>query len=221
MTVLGNIPADTDLDTYVIAAVGAIDPTAGVLPSSLAVLTALAEDDTFLVWDTSASELKQISVANARTALARQGLPVTNTLGADATNNAAALADLTGMSWAVTSGRKYRLSIEGLFRSTATTAGLGVGFSIPAMTTERMWAHIRQAANGTDAYYEGDGPMATAIVSASVVATGTDYYFRVTAQFTPSADGTVQFRFQTEVGGQTATIRAGTSGTLIDVTGTP
>lgn len=200
---------------------GLVDPAEGVLGSSLSLLTALAEDDTSLVWDTSASELKQLTIANLRLALARQGMPITNVVASDVANSTVTAANVTGQSWAVISGRRYWLKIVGTFRTAATTTGIGFNFTIPTMTSNSMRVKIRQAAAGTDAYFEGDGPMGTNIQSGSVLAATTDYHFEIEAMFQPSADGTVQLQSRSEVASSAATVRAGTVGTLIDITGTP
>lgn len=133
------------------------------------------------------------------------------------TSNTALTA--TGLTFTVASGVMYHLKALGAFQSAATTTGLGLGFSSPPATTFAGWSvQIEQAAAGTDQMFTAAAStLASTLVSASVVATGTAYQWEIEARFQPSAAGTITVGFRSEVSGSQITWNAGAVGILTTI----
>lgn len=125
--------------------------------------------------------------------------------------------DITGMAATVTAGRRYTLRALVPFRSTATTTGIGFGFTGPAMTVFTAAATIQQGAAGTDQHYTNvSTALATMLTSTAVVAANTTYLAVIDAVFTPSATGTLQLGFRSEVAASQVSVMDGAAGHLID-----
>jgi len=200
---------------------GLVDPTEGELWSAHSLITALAEDDEVFIRDISTGLFHRMEISALRTALARQGLPLSHTLASDDTVSTTAVDDITGINWPVISGRMYHMKASGIYRTAATTTGLSLAYSGPAMTYGRHYAKMQQGAAGTDQFYENfQNALTTAITNTAVVAANTDYAFFAEAWFQPSANGTFQARHGSEVGASNAIVRAGSVWTLTDITGT-
>jgi hypothetical protein len=127
-------------------------------------------------------------------------------------------SDITGLAFALTSGRRYYFKFFGQYQTAATTTGIGFTFSGPAVTRTSWRARIRQAANGTDSFYEGDAQALTTVtVSTAVVAANTDYAWEIEGVVQPSADGTLQLRVRSEVNSSQVTVQDVGIGLLVDV----
>jgi uncharacterized protein YabE (DUF348 family) len=123
------------------------------------------------------------------------------------------------MSFAVTAGRAYRFRGLIVHRSAATTTGLKVGLTCPAFTVLATNVSIPVAVDGTAAFFHG------MITSSGDSVTGTgvpvaaqDNLAVVDGIIIPSASGTVQFQYASEVSGSGVTIRQGTYLNFEDIT---
>jgi hypothetical protein len=138
---------------------------------------------------------------------------------AQITNNSnTTLSDVTGMSFSLTSGKRYYFKFMVTYQTAATTTGVGFAFSAPAMTASNYKVEIRQAAAGTDQMYTNSvsGNLTTVLVSGSVIAATTDYIASIEGFCEPSASGTLQLRTRSEVNASQITIQNTGVGFLVD-----
>jgi hypothetical protein len=132
--------------------------------------------------------------------MCKQSAQVTNSSSSTPT-------DITGLSFSLTSGRRYYFRFMGTYQSAATTTGCGFTFSGPAMTSANWWVQIQQGSAGTDMMYQNTSTtITTVLVSASCVAINTNYMWQVEGFCTPSASGTLQLRCRSEVNASQITI---------------
>jgi hypothetical protein len=143
------------------------------------------------------------------------GGPVPIVLAADQAFSTTALANVTGLAFAVVSGQRYEFLIEGVWRSSAATAGLRVGLTVPNFSLFAARVTITgQAADGTDAEWAGVlTSSGDSVVSSAAVATGTDFPFVIKGKIIPTANGSVQLQAAAEAAG-TVTVRLFTHGTI-------
>lgn len=135
------------------------------------------------------------------------------------TNNSnVTLVDITGLSFAVASGVMYHFKFMGLYQSAATATGISFTFSGPATTYIGWNMQVEQAAAGTDSMFVASATaLTTVLTSASVVAINTSYAWELEGFVQPSATGTLQARFRSEVNLSQVTIVAGSVGVLTRV----
>lgn len=153
--------------------------------------------------------------ASAASTLA--AIPVTSVKGTtQVTENAGTLTNATGLSFSLVANRMCHFKFMGSFRSAATTTGIGLSFTGPAVTYAFWSAQIEQGAVGTDQMftYSVANQLNYIGSSASVVAANTDYLWVVEGFVQPSAAGTLQLQFRSEVAGSTVTLNAGSVGVL-------
>lgn len=131
------------------------------------------------------------------------------TTAADVVNSAAdTLADVTGLSFAVTSGQVYRFRAVIPYTSAATTTGARFTLNGPAMTHISYTSRYPQTASTeTFGYYTALQQPAAA--NASSLTTGNVAV--VEGFFKPSASGTAAIQFASEVGASAITALAGST----------
>lgn len=152
------------------------------------------------------------SVVSTNVGVATTNALTTVVLGSDVTNNNAVantIADVTGLSFSVTSGKFYWFEFHIAYTSAATTTGSRWSISGPASPTYLTYASwysltstTRTENNHLQAY---DVPAASNATSA---ATGNNYA-RIEGIIRPSADGTVIARFASEVANSAIVAKAG------------
>ena len=189
----------------------------------------IADGDTLLILDVSdttedaAGTLKEISASTLKTSLRRWGMPVGAVGTSQHTNNSSSTwVDIAGVSFAVESGRTYQFDVRGVWQSAATTTGLNLQWSGPGITRAAMRNSIGgHGASGPDSWFDAavTGAVTTPGPSAQVVAATTNYMFMIWGFVTPSADGTLQLQFRSEVNASQVTVQQGTSAVLIDCSG--
>lgn len=131
------------------------------------------------------------------------------TLGADVSDNAGActMTDMTGMSFAVTSGTTYRFRATIIYTSAATGTGIGLAATGPAAS---IFAYNFSSALTTKTTGGGGGSAGTGGCTAnSVSAAATGNSAVIEGVITPTANGTVQLRFASELNGSAVTIKSG------------
>jgi hypothetical protein len=132
------------------------------------------------------------------------------------TSNSAAVA-ITGIAVPVTAGRRYVFTVWAPFQTAATATGIGFAWTGPAMTTFASKAQIQQGAAGVAQTYTNTGStLAAVLTSTAVVAANTTYLAVVEACFTPSASGTLQLSFRSEVNNSQVSVLNGVAGFLVD-----
>lgn len=142
------------------------------------------------------------------------GLPGGDTvvkLTADQASTATALANTTGLSFAVTAGQTYRFAAVIVYRTAVLTTGIRLGATAPAFTVYSANVTIGGiAVDGTGAAFHGAlTTSGDSVVSPTVAAINTDYVASITGVLVPSANGTFQLQHATEVAATAATVRAG------------
>lgn len=128
----------------------------------------------------------------------------TTTITADVTNNngtANTIADVTGLSFAVTAGQRYWFRFVIPYTAAATTTGSRWSINGPTITELIYMSKYSLAASGTDAFTENAGLAGydlPAASNASSAATNANIAI-IEGFINPSANGTVIARFASEV----------------------
>lgn len=160
---------------------------------------------------TTAADVLTYMQLNGSTVTCKQSAQVTNSSNTTPT-------DITGLSFSLTSGRRYYFKFMVTFQTDTTTTGAAFMFSAPAMTHANFYSMVQQAANGTAKFYaQQSTTLTTQAPSASVIATGTDYIAFVEGFCQPSAGGTLQLRVRSEINASVVTVAAYGVGLLTDL----
>lgn len=135
------------------------------------------------------------------------------TLGSDFPINAGAanaLTDITGLSFAVTSGKTYYFEMFGVYTAGVTTTGSRWTVNGPTMTMLGYWSQY-----GLTATTVTTNAMLTAVQlpaaanATSNVSNGGANLVQIEGMFIPSANGTFQIQGAREVNTDTVTLKAG------------
>jgi hypothetical protein len=132
------------------------------------------------------------------------------------TSNTASV-NITGLTVPLVAGRRYIFHVYIPFQTAATATGIGFTFTGPATTTFASRAMIQQGAAGVAQTYMNTAPaIATALTSTAVVAANTTYLASLEVVITPSASGSLQVGFRSEVNASQVSVLNGAAGLLID-----
>lgn len=146
------------------------------------------------------------------------GGPTTAKKTADQTFNATGPADVTSLSFAVTSGHYYYFRFVCLVRSDTATVGVRLTVTVPGVTRFGGRAFHPIAADGAGCEFQGAiTASGDAVIPTAVPAINTDYIAVVEGLLVPSANGTLQLRAGTETGTTVVTVRQGSVGFLWDL----
>lgn len=133
-------------------------------------------------------------------------------LSADVVNNngtANTIADVTGLSFAVTAGERYWFRFTIMYTAAATTTGSRWSVNGPASPTELRYGSVYSLTTTSNTFNTGlaayDLPAAS---NASSAATGSNMAI-IEGFIRPSADGTVIARFASEIASSAITAKAG------------
>lgn len=138
-------------------------------------------------------------------------------LGADVPLTTATLANLTGLSFAVVSGRTYEFEFTLVVRTTVITVAAVATISIPSATVFAAEVEALFAGDGAGAQFGGAITSSDDVVVVTALPViNTDYLLRIRGVLVPSASGTIQARGRAETTGATITFRRGSCGTLRD-----
>lgn len=140
------------------------------------------------------------------------GSAVVSVLASDFVSTSTSMASVTGMAIAVAASSVWKIEVFGTYRTAATTTGAGMTLLLPEGASIKGSARIRQAANGTDTFFEAQLTASNENwTSASVVAANTDYVVQLSAIVAVAATpGDIALRWRSEVAGSAATLRADT-----------
>lgn len=199
-----------------------------LFPAGWMVVPALDGTEYLLLGDGEAQQ--RILASNARTYLkgdtGTPGAPGTNgtgiltakNSGTQTNNSNSTPTSITGLSVAVTSGRRCIVTAYVPFQSNAaTTTGIGFVWTGPAMTNVNWQVATPSAAVGPDQLWTANATaLATVLVSPGVVATNTTYLATITGVFTPSAGGTLQLQFRSEVNSSQVSVLDGAAMSIVD-----
>ena len=127
-------------------------------------------------------------------------------VSSDVTNSTTSFADVTGLSFAVTSGQTYAFQAKLLMTAAATTTGVKVAINGPTASIMAYMAETATTATTSridyQAAYDSGGPSAQ-------TPTGGTFYATVEGVVTASANGTVTVRFASEVASSAVVVKAG------------
>lgn len=125
--------------------------------------------------------------------------------------------DITGLSFAVVSGAYYRFRFNILYRAAATTTGIRLSVTIPAATVFAAAAQCETSTVGDGTGSEHQGRITTSgdqVVGTGTPATGADFMVGIEGIIVPSANGTLQAVYASEVSGSGVTVAQGSMGIM-------
>jgi hypothetical protein len=195
---------------------------ASTLPANaVTTSTALSGDVTGTVSTVSVDKIKgtpvnatapvagQAMVFNGTEWVPTYGVPMFTRVTADQATTSTTAISATNMSFPVIAGNVYKYKFLVLYTSTSSNNGLRLGLTYPAVSTASAVANIAAATDSTGAYYQGvinssgDVVAATSTAASNLIEIST-----VEGILVPTANGTVQLKFGSELSSQTVTIKA-------------
>lgn len=165
-------------------------------------LSAGALTDSILTINASTGKVNRInsSLLATRTAIVKT---------ADQTSTSTTVANITDLAFAVTNGSRYNVNCHLLYTSAATGTGIRIGVTAPAGTVA-LNVETKNAADGTAANFEGAlTASGDVVVSTATPVAATVFAGSINGLVLPTANGTVQFTFGSEVAASAVVIRAG------------
>ena len=146
------------------------------------------------------------------------GMRSTKMTGNAIVNSTVVNADIPGLAFTVQANHLYKLEWFISYQSIITTTGISFFCSTPTLNDGDHWTwDIQSAASGTDQFYQQTtGVYGSTVTSAAVVTADTPYLAKSVGFFTPSADGTIQLKFKSEVDTSAVTVNAGGCGFITD-----
>ena len=159
--------------------------------------------------DATVTAINTAGGGNSRTVL---------TLGAAFASTAAARASVTGMSFAVTAGKKYGIKLVGSYQTAALTTGGSIGFVLTSGTGTIVGfvaMAVSQSTSATDvtatirSISSSNTLAGSFITSTAVGAVNSPHYFTGDLLFDCLTTGVFQLQFATEVAASSAQINAG------------
>ena len=131
----------------------------------------------------------------------------------DLTNSSnTTVTNVTALSIPVTAGKKYRIELTFMFRSTATTTGIAItmGATGGAVGTLAATARMATGADGTTAIYEGAiTAIGDLVISTNTPGANIDYIGKIEGVYLCTTSGSIHPQFRSETNGQTITFRTG------------
>lgn len=135
-------------------------------------------------------------------------------LTGDISSSVTAFGDATGLSFAVRAGVTYRFGFHVLFQAAATTTGIALAMNGPSTPTIFGQNSDIPITVSTRVLNNRRGYDVTGNPGTGVDTAGATLLALVYGTITPSADGTLQLRYASEVATSAVTIKAGSSGWL-------
>jgi hypothetical protein len=133
-------------------------------------------------------------------------------LGSDVADSSGTctFTNATGLSFSVTSGTTYRFRANITYTSAATTTGLGLAATGPSASL-LSYTFSSPLTNNTLGGGGGTGNSASGCIASAVSTASTGNTATIEGLITPTASGTLQLTFATEVGASAITIKAGST----------
>jgi len=135
-------------------------------------------------------------------------------MGSDVSKTGSSFSDVTGLTFAVTNGKRYNVRLSGAYTVGGTSTGLSLGFNSPGGTT-RLFVRIYGNGGATTA--------ATEVLSTTDTATGTSTTDSTSVRmwelwgiYQCTSDGTFAIRYNRNGTSTTVTIYAGSGGLVIE-----
>lgn len=137
---------------------------------------------------------------------------------ANQTLSSNALADVTTLSFSVSAGVTYKFKFNVIYTSAATTTGIRLGLTAPAITSLAATVNVPSGVDGTASIFGGTiNSSGDSVVSTATPVANTVHYGVVEGVIVPSASGTVQLRGATEVNASNVIIRAGSFVEVVEI----
>lgn len=153
----------------------------------------------------------QANVANLTLQL-EYAVPGTYVLQSDFVTSADTMQNVPGLSFNTEANQRWKVEVRGRYRTANSGTGAGLSLSAPSGAVVQGSAALRQAMNGTDAFFQAQ-ILASGenYASPSVEAADTDYVCLLDCVVLNSgAQGVVQILWRSGVSGSNATLREGT-----------
>jgi hypothetical protein len=129
-----------------------------------------------------------------------------------AANSATALADATGLSFAVVAGQVYRFQFWVIFQSAALTTGIQLSVNAPASSA--LAYNVAIPISATAQVLGFRRAVNVASVGTGVDAITANLLATVEGIIAPTASGTLQLRYSSEIAASAVTIKAQSCGEL-------
>jgi hypothetical protein len=173
-----------------------------------------------ILYASAANTLSKLTVGAAGNSLvSRGGIPSWESLsgrhrslvvlGADVANSTTSLADVTGLSFNVVAGTTYKFYALVAYASAATTTGSR--WTINGPTTSLLAYSSSYSLTATSNTFNTATAYSIPAAANASSATTTGNVAVIEGMITPSANGTVQVRFASEVAGSAITAKAGST----------
>lgn len=133
-------------------------------------------------------------------------------LTADRTNSALALADATGLNFAVTAGKFYGFKFLVMFQTAATTTGIQLAVNAPA--NNFIVYRVETPTSLTATTDSSRRAVNTGAATTAIDAANANTLAVIEGLVNPTANGTLIVRFGSEVASSNAVIKAGSIGFL-------
>lgn len=127
------------------------------------------------------------------------------------------LGDVSGMALPVLSGYYYAFEFHLIHQAAATTTGLKLTVTVPAVTqfAAVVFGAVSTAADGTaNIYYGHINSSGDAVVTTGTPGTGADHLTVVKGAIVPAANGNVQLQGASEVAASNITLQQGSLGRI-------
>lgn len=149
--------------------------------------------------------------SNMLSAVAQRKMVVNN----QTTVSTSGLANISGLSFAVTNGRTYAFKFYILYTASATTSGLGVSVTTPSLTRLSAVAEVPSGADpSTSLLVSGQIRASAGRVNAVSTPATTTQMACIDGIITPSADGTLQAQGAPAVTGNNIVFQSGSTGMM-------
>jgi hypothetical protein len=132
-----------------------------------------------------------------------------------ATTSSATFTTISQLNFAVVAGSRYRLEYLIMFRTAATTTGIGFTMNTidTAAGTFSLSVSMPQGADAANQTFGGTiNSFGDTVVSPSVQTANANFIAIIGGVFVASASGTIALQFRSEVNGSQVTVAAGSSG---------
>jgi trimeric autotransporter adhesin len=132
-----------------------------------------------------------------------------------ATTSSATFTTISQLNFAVVAGRRYRLEYLIMFRTAATTTGIGFTMNTidTAAGTFSLSVSMPQGADAANQTFGGTiNAFGDTVVSPSVQTANANFIATIGGVFVASTSGTIALQFRSEVNGSQVTVASGSSG---------
>lgn len=135
-------------------------------------------------------------------------------MSADVSKTGSSFSDVTGLTFACTSGKTYNIQLCGSYTVGGTNTGIGLGFNSPGGTT-RIRSQIFGNGSPTGSTTEWLSSTDTATGTSTTDSTAVRHWV-MTGTYVCTSSGTFAIRYNRNGTSTTVTIFAGSGGTVVE-----